>query len=309
MDFFAQQDKARKNTGILLLYFFLAILATVLLVYFLPLYGLHIYRGNTAPPGTAPLGWWYPEVFMWVCGGTLMVILTGASLKIIELRQGGGRMVAEMLGGKEILPNTDDFFERRLRNVVEEMAIASGTPVPPVYVMQGEKGINAFAAGFTVSDSVVAVTYGTMTGLTRDELQGVVAHEFSHVLNNDMAMNIRLMGILHGLLMIALAGQLILRVGVYSGGGRDRKGGGIPILAIAICLIIVGYVGVLCANLIKASVSRSRERLADASAVQFTRNPAGLASALKKIGGLSYGSRMRNPRATETSHMFFGSGV
>lgn len=311
MDFFAQQDKARKNTGLLLLYFTLAIIATVLMVYFLPVLGWNIYAAQKAPSGAEPPGWWFPQIFMWVTGGTLLVVLAGASLKIVELRRGGGRVVAEMLGGREVLPNTDDFYERRLRNVVEEMAIASGTPVPPVFVMPKEKGINAFAAGFSVSDSVVAVTYGTMTGLKRDELQGVVAHEFSHILNNDMAINIRLMGMLHGLLLIALTGQFILEMGMYSGAGRsrDNKGGGLPILAIALCLIVVGYTGIFFANLIKASVSRSRERLADASAVQFTRNPAGLASALKKIGGLSYGSRIRNPRAEETSHMFFGNGL
>ncbi len=312
MDFFAQQDKAKKNTGVLLVYFSLAILLTVILVYFVPLAGLHVYLDQTSTPNEAQkLGWWYPDAFLGVCGVTLLVVLTGASLKIIELRRGGGKMVAEMLGGKEILPNTEDFFERRLRNVVEEMAIASGTPVPPVYVMPKERGINAFAAGFTVSDSVVAVTYGTMTGLTRDELQGVVAHEFSHILNNDMAMNIRLMGLLHGLLLIGLTGQILIRVGAGSGSSRDRdnKGGGLPIIGAGLALMIVGYAGVFFGKLIKASVSRSRERLADASAVQFTRNPTGLASALKKIGGLSAGSRIFSARAEEASHMFFGKGT
>lgn len=196
-------------------------------------------------------------------------------------------------------------LKKRLRNVVEEMAIASGVPVPPIYVMEREQGINAFAAGFQPSDAVVAVTYGTMTGLTRDELQGVVAHEFSHILNNDMAINIKLMGFLHGLLLIGLTGQFIIRFGT---GSRHNKGSA-PVFLAGLSLLIVGYAGVLCAKLIKASISRSRERLADASAVQFTRNASGLASALKKIGGFSQGSTLQTCHAEEASHMFFGKGT
>jgi Zn-dependent protease with chaperone function len=313
MDFFAQQDSARKYTGLLLAYFGLAVALTVLLIYFLPVFGWHTYRAYNAPPDIRiPLEWWQPELFAAVCGLTLLVVMGGASFKIAQLKRGGGSGVAEMLGGKQILPGTDDFFEKRLRNVVEEMAIASGIPVPPVYVMEREKGINAFAAGFSPADSVVAVTYGTMTGLTRDELQGVVAHEFSHILNNDMRININLMGFLHGLLIIGLTGRIIMEFTGRGSVGRRSKDSGqitIAILAVGLVLLVVGFTGLFFCKLIKASISRSRERLADASAVQFTRNAAGLANALKKIGGLSAGSRIGSPLAEQASHMFFGKGT
>ena len=305
MDFFAQQDRSRKKTGLLALYFGAAVATTILMVYLVPLLGLSIIRTKTATASAPPQQWWIPELFFGVCGATLLVVLCGTLYKIGQLKRGGGRGVAEMLGGKEVLPSTEDFFERRLRNVVEEMAIASGVPVPSVYVLPREKGINAFAAGFTPSDSVVAVTYTAMTGLTRDELQGVVAHEFSHILNTDMAINIQLMGFLHGLLLIGLTGRLVLELAHDS---HDNKGG-LLVLAAGLGLMGIGFTGVLFGKAIKASISRTRERLADASAVQFTRNPAGLASALKKIGGLSEGSRLRSPRAEQASHMFFGNGL
>jgi len=314
MDFFARQDSARRNTGQLLLYFGLAVALTILLIYALPVFGWQAYRMHQAPMGGhVPLEWWHPKLFVLVCGLTLLVVLGGTLFKIGQLKRGGGSGVAEMLGGRQILPGTDDFFEKRLRNVVEEMAIASGVPVPPVYVMEREKGINAFAAGFSPADSVVAVTYGTMTGLTRDELQGVIAHEFSHILNSDMRININLMGFLHGLLVIGLTGRVILElVGRGSMGRRRSKDSGqitLVILAAGLTLMVVGFAGFFFCKLIKASISRSRERLADASAVQFTRNATGLANALKKIGGLSYGSRITSPLAEQASHMFFGKGT
>ncbi|MEN7973253.1 MAG: M48 family metallopeptidase [Verrucomicrobiota bacterium] len=314
MDFFARQDSARRNTGQLLVYFGLAVALTILLIYILPVFGWHAYRAYNAPPNIRiPLEWWHPELFALVCGLTLLVVLGGAMFKISQLKRSGGSGVAEMLGGRQILPGTDDFFEKRLHNVVEEMAIAAGLPVPPVYVMEREQGINAFAAGFSPSDSVVAVTYGTMTGLTRDELQGVVAHEFSHILNQDMRININLMGFLHGLLVIGLTGQVIFRLVGYGSMGRRRsKDSGqitLIILAAGAVLMVVGFTGFFFCKLIKASISRSRERLADASAVQFTRNATGLADALKKIGGLSHGSRILSPNAEQASHMFFGKGT
>ncbi|MCF7848878.1 MAG: M48 family metallopeptidase [Kiritimatiellales bacterium] len=312
MDFFAQQDTARKKTGLLIFYFCMAVNFTVLLVYFLPLAAYYFYKVESVAPGSQiEFRWWYPDLFVGVCGVTLIVVLLGAIFKIAQLRKGGGESVAVMLGGKQIYPDTQDFFEKRLRNVVEEMAIASGLPVPPVFVMEREKGINAFAAGFTPSDSVVAVTYGTMTGLSRDELQGVIAHEFSHILNNDTSLNITLIGILHGLLIIGITGRLLLE---FAGRGtyrRSKESGQVTafLFAAALVLMIVGFSGVFFGKLIKAAISRSRERLADASAVQFTRNPGGLANALKKIGGLSYGSRIRSAHAEEASHMFFGNGL
>lgn len=314
MDFFARQDDARRKTGLLLFYFCMAVAITILLVYFLPVLAWHSYQSNYGPREIQPhLAWWHPDLFALVCSSTLMVVACGATFKIAALRRGGGASVAEMLGGRQVPPGTADFFERRLRNVVEEMAIASGVPVPPVYVLERESGINAFAAGFTHSDAVVAVTYGTMTGLTREELQGVIAHEFSHILNNDTQMNISLMGIIHGLLIIGLTGRIILE---FAGRGtrvRSSKNDGAQVVAFLIAagiiLWIVGSCGMLFAKLIKSAISRSRERLADASAVQFTRNPAGLAGALKKIGGLSYGSLISSPHAEQASHMFFGNGM
>ncbi len=192
------------------------------------------------------------------------------------------------------------------------MALASGTPTPPVYLMDQEDGINAFAAGFTPNDAVIAVTRGTATRLTRDELQGVIAHEFSHILNGDMRLNIRLMGLLHGILIIGMLGYFVLRMSFYSGGGRRSRSGkdnGLPILAIGAGLAVIGFAGTLFGNLIKAAVSRQREFLADASAVQFTRQPDGIAGALKKIGGFANGSLIRNPNAPIASHMFFGGAT
>ncbi|MDF7806485.1 M48 family metallopeptidase [Pontiellaceae bacterium B12219] len=308
MDFFARQDQARRSTLLLIAQFSMAVTGTILLVYFLPVAVWYFYRTSEVSADTV-VQWWHPEWFIGVCGATLIVVLGGALLKIAELRRGGGSSVAAMLGGREIAPSTEDFFERRLRNIVEEMAIASGVPVPPVYVMKKEKGINAFAAGFGTNDAVVAVTYGTMTGLTRDELQGVIAHEFSHILNKDMALNIKLIGFLHGLLIIGLTGRVLLEVAGNIGRSRDGGKLAAPILAAALVLIAVGFSGFFFGNMIKASISRHRERLADASAVQFTRNPGGLASALKKIGGLAYGSRIRSPKAGQASHMFFGNGL
>jgi hypothetical protein len=182
-------------------------------------------------------------------------------------------------------------------------------------VLEKEQGINAFAAGFSPTDSVVAVTYGTMTGLTRDELQGVVAHEFSHIFNNDMRINLNLMGFLHGLLILGLTGRVLFQFIGYGYSGRSRRSSKdsgqlvFAVMAAAITLMVVGFAGYFFCKLIKASISRQRERLADASAVQFTRNPEGLAGALKKIGGLTEGSRIRSPRAEQASHMFFGNGL
>lgn len=247
----------------------------------------------------------------------LLIIVGGTLFKVSQLRGGGGTSVAESLGGKRIYPNSSDNVERRVLNVVEEMALASGTPVPPVFMLE-EPGINAFAAGYSPSDAVLGITRGCAEQLTRDELQGVVAHEFSHVLNGDMRMSIKLIGILHGILLIGLTGQLIFRIFLYSGGGRRRSnnsnnnnGGQIVlvIIAVGIALLILGFVGTFFGNLIKAAVSRQREYLADASAVQFTRNPSGIADALKRIGGFSAGSRLKAPHAAEASHMYFSQGV
>src|SRR5690606_14503213 len=234
----------------------------------------------------------------------LGVVGVGSMYRMASLR-GGGESVALQMGGVPVPEDTTDLHLRRLRNVVEEMSIASGVPVPKVYVMEHEPGINAFAAGYSPSDAVIAVTRGALDRLNRDELQGVVAHEYSHILNGDMRLNIRLVGLLFGILMLGLIGRKILQHGAVV---RSRDA--LPLLAGALLVLVVGYVGLFFGRMIKASVSRSREVLADASAVQFTRQTRGLAGALKKIGGLHDGSRLeQRADAEEVSHMLFGDGT
>jgi Zn-dependent protease with chaperone function len=299
MDFFDRQDKARKNTKLLVFYFILAVMCIMVAVYFACLV---IFAGASAKAhrygGGPELALWNPQVFLFAAVGTLAVVSVGSLYKISALSSGGGA-VAESLGGRIVSPNTKDPDERKLRNVVEEMALASGVPVPQVYVMDNESGINAFAAGHSTSDAAVCVTRGCMKLLKRDELQGVIGHEFSHILNGDMRLNLRLMGIIFGILCLAIIGRILLRT-------RGRKN---PLPLFGLALIIIGWVGVFFGNLIQAAVSRQREFLADASAVQFTRNPAGLSGALQKIGGLPEGSRIEAEHAAEASHMFFGNAM
>ncbi len=319
MNFFEHQAQARRRTTLLLFYYALAVALIIGTVYLVVGTALRTYAPGAGfgPDNPPPLLVWDPLLFAWVAGGTLLVVILGSAYKIAQL-SGGGATVAESLGGTLVNVDTADRAERRLLNVVEEIALASGVPVPPVYVLEQESGINAFAAGFTTSNAIVAVTRGALDSLTRDELQGVVAHEFSHILNGDMRLNIRLMGLLNGILAIAMVGYLLFRL-VGSGGGgsrrssRDGKGEGgglvVALVLIGLALWIIGYVGVFFANLIKAAVSRQREFLADASAVQFTRNPLGIGGALKKIGGLDAGSRLATPRAAEASHFYFANGL
>ena len=309
-DFFTHQDQARRNTTRLEVLFVLAVLALILSIDLL----LAATLGYLArDPRTGAVDWslaFDPGIVVLSALGTLSVVGGGSLFKTAQLRS-GGHVVAEELGGRRLHPDTADPTEQKILNVVEEMAIASGTATPPVFLLDSEQGINAFAAGFTPSDAVIGITRGAAERLTRDELQGVVAHEFSHILNGDMRLNIRLMGILHGILIIGMLGYFILRMTASSGRGRrsSRGGGGgavVAILALGAGLMAVGFFGTLFGNLIKAAVSRQREFLADASAVQFTRQPSGLAGALKKISGLAAGSRIENPNAPEASHMFFG---
>jgi Zn-dependent protease with chaperone function len=241
-------------------------------------------------------------VYVWGALGTLGLIFVVSSVRVTRLA-GGGEAVADMVNARRITPDTRAPLERRLLNVVEEMAIASGVRVPAVYVMDGEGGINAFAAGWEVSGAVFAVTRGTLESLTRDELQGVIGHEFSHILNGDMRINIRMIGVLAGIVFIGSIGQFLMR-----SVRRSRKGGGQIALA-GLALFIVGYVGLFFARLIKAAVSREREYLADASSVQFTRNPDGLAGALDQIRVAASGALISGRYAEEMSHMFFGESI
>ena len=232
-----------------------------------------------------------------VCG----IMIVASLFRAATLSQGGGH-VARMLGGKQIAGEDPDPAHRRLVNVVEEMAIASGLPVPEIYVLESERGINAFAAGKTPADAAIAVTRGSLEQLSRAELQGVVAHEFSHILNGDMRLNLKLMGFSFGILVLALVGRWLLRHSTrIRFSGRNK---GSPAIVIGLALTIIGWIGVLLSRIIKAAVSRQREVLADASAVQFTREPLALAGALRKIGGFT--PYLETVEAEEVSHMMFG---
>lgn len=306
MDFFDSQEKARRRSVLLVFLFFLATGGIVLTVYLL------VYLLLLADSGTVSGAW--SEFLaladvMLVLGGVILVIIgLGTLFKMVQLRSGGAA-VAELLGGRALSPDSRDPHERRVLNVVEEMAIASGLPVPPVYLLDKEEGINAFAAGLTPGDAVVGVTAGTAKLLTRSELQAVIGHEFSHILNGDMRLNIRLMSVIHGLVILGLAGRVLLRMAMYGGGrSRDRKSSAIP-LFLGMSFMIVGSLGMFFGSLIKAAVSRQREYLADASSVQFTRDAGAMAGALKKIGALAQGSRLENPNAPQASHMYFAQGV
>jgi Zn-dependent protease with chaperone function len=302
VNFFEHQDQAHRNTKRLVLYFFLA---TVLLM--AAVVAVVVLVGMAAGPVQVR-----GELIVFAALATLALIGFGSLGKMVSLRSGGGS-VARELGGIRVEAGDPDPAKRRLLNVVEEMAIASGVPVPEVYVLENEMAINAFAAGFAPGDAAVAVTRGTMERLTRDELQGVIAHEFSHIFNGDMRLNMRLIGVLHGILLIGLTGQILFRSMAYSRGlrfGRRREGGGVGValLLMGLALTILGAIGVFFGRLIKAAVSRQREFLADASAVQFTRYPDGIAGALKKIGGYTEGSYLNAPRTEEVSHMLLGAG-
>lgn len=304
MDFFGSQDAARRKTGYLVVYFVIAVVLMILTLYIAVVGTLSfasVQQGNA--PGS--FRWWQPEIFLLVIGGTITIITIGSLYKTMQLH-GGGAAVAEQLGGRHLQGNSRDPLEQRLLNVVEEMALAAGTSVPAVYLLDNEPGINAFAAGFTPGDAVIGVNRGTVEHLSRDELQGVIAHEFSHILNGDMRLNLRLMGLLHGILLIAIIGYYVVRGSGHGSSSRREKGGG-QILLLGFAMIVIGYVGLFFARLIKAAVSRQREYLADASAVQFTRNPDGIAGALKKIGALPAGSRMETAEAESASHLFFGN--
>lgn len=297
MNFFEHQERARSNSRRMVVLFGLAVLAVVAAINAVVL----IVLGLAAEPGKDPqVSPAAAAVAVTVI--TLAVIACGSLYKTFSLRVGGGA-VARALGGSLVSGDTRDFHLRRLRNVVEEMAIASGMPVPEIYVLEQESAINAFAAGHSTGDAAIAVTRGALEHLSRDELQGVVAHEFSHILNGDMRLNLRLMGMIFGLLVLGLTGQKVLE---HMRGGSRREGG--AILLIALAVMIFGYLGMFLGRLIKAAISRQREYLADASAVQFTRLSSGLSGALMKIGAFGAGSKLVNDDTEEVAHMLFGDG-
>jgi Zn-dependent protease with chaperone function len=296
-DFFERQSTARRNTKWLVAMFVLAVIGIVGTTFVATALALGTWGGGDVPIELPTLA----------AGGALVVIVLGSLYKVVQLR-GGGTVVAERLGGRRIYPNTTDQTERRLLNVVEEMALASGVPVPPVFMLHGEQGINAFAAGHSPSDAVIGVTRGCATELSREQFQGVIAHEFSHILNGDMRLNLRLIGVLHGILLMGLVGREVLRIAGLSGNSKKNKGAAFMFLA-GLAFMLLGFLGVFFGNLIKAAISRQREFLADASAVQFTRNPEGISGALKRIGAAAFGSKLLSPTAAEASHMYFASGL
>ena len=309
MNFFQQQDVARRNSRLLVLLFSLAVLGLILLtnaavaafLYFGDDYS--IYSGSRS--GVSG----FVSYFSWERFGGIGLAITATVTLVVMVKwiqlSTGGKVVAESMGGIRILPQTRNQAERRCLNVVEEMALAANMPVPPVYVMNHERGINAFAAGIVPADAVVAVTRGTIDHLKRHELQGVIAHEFSHILNGDMRLNIRLAAMLKGITFIGDVGHILLRSNNRVRTGRSSKNdAALPMLGLA--LWILGWLGGLAAGFIKAAISRQKEYLADAGAVQFTRDSGGIADALKVIGGYIPGSLVHAARAAEMSHIFFG---
>ena len=316
MDFFEAQELARKRTGRLVALFILAVIGTVAAGYgsaVLIKFALAAKGWYEPIDYNLAASYWDPQLLLGVALATCSVVGLASAGKWFSFRSGGAA-VAEMLGGRRVSPETKDLKERQLLNVVEEMAIASGVPCPATFILADESTINAFAAGLNTHDAVVAVTHGTLQTLNRDELQGVVAHEFSHILNGDMRLNLKLTCIVFGILAIGLIGQAILRPLFYArvstggsrGGGR-KGGGGIILIWIGtgLAALIIGYVGYFFGRLIQAAVSRQREFLADASAVQFTRNPLGITGALKKIGGQHQSPTLASPKAAQINHCFF----
>ena len=324
MDFFEHQDAARRKTGRLIALLVLAVLAITALVFavVVVVYVMLNDHAVAAHPGGGGGGGGGLDLsqlpWLTLLGGTaagVLLVVGGGSLYKISQLAGGGKVVARSLGGRPVASNTTDPDERKLLNVVEEMAIASGTPVPGVYLLDQEEGINAFAAGWGLDDAVIGVTRGGVRELSRDELQGVIAHEFSHILHGDMRINLRLVGLIFGILVISVIGGGLVRTLAYSGSGRSRRSNGrdnqgailIALFLAGVALYVIGYVGVFFGRLIQAAVSRQREFLADASAVQYTRNPQGIGDALRRIGGLAHHSRLQTAHASEHRHLFFGS--
>lgn len=305
MNFFEHQDASRRQTRWLVLLFVLAVIAIIAVI---DLVLLLIFGMGRIEPGQSLFS------LASVQGNSVMLtggaVATGSTIglaslfRILSLRGGGGQ-VALGVGGVRVEPDTSEPLKRRLLNVVEEIALASGVPLPEVYVLEQESGINAFAAGYSPADAAIAVTRGALEKLDRNELQGVIAHEFSHVLNGDMRLNIRLMGALFGILLLALIGRRVLRHSHYM--GRTRNKDGAALVALALALVVVGYVGLFFGRWIRAAVSRQREYLADASAVQFTRDPQGIAGALKKIA-IHAESSLLHADTEEVGHMLFGAG-
>jgi Zn-dependent protease with chaperone function len=339
MDFFNQEVRAQKQTRRLILLFGLAVVAVVFFVYVIlatfiepflkptthisSVYGFfNDFLVEVLPQiGDAfvrPfrfLKWiWDPRLFIWIASGTLLSIALGCIYKF-RLLSGGGSSVAELLGGRKIEINPSDSLERQLRNVVAEMAVASGLSVPDIYVLDRERGINSFAAGHSREDVAIGVTFGCLKLLTRDELQGIVAHEFSHVLNGDTQLNMKLMALAHGLFWPTIVGRILVRGSTQAPAigesifDEDTDPNFMPTAPVGFLFLLIGGISSPFVRLIKSLICREREWLADATAVQFTRNPAGIGGALKKIGGLYKAGRLDSPCAETASHLYFASST
>jgi Zn-dependent protease with chaperone function len=313
MDFFDQEARAKRQTRLLLCLFGLAVFAFVILTYLILAAPIRLFS-QALVTSTSFFQWiWNPRLAFWVTVGTLFSTALGCLYKM-HLLSGGGPAVAELLGGRKIeAPANPD--EKRLRDVVEEMAVAAGTPVPDIYVLDDERGINAFAAGHTRDDVAIGITFGALKLLTRDELQGVIAHEFSHVLNGDTRLNLKLMGLAHGLSWPTIVGRVLLRgspqpleigASIFD---KDTRPTFLPTAPLGILFLLVGGISSPFVRLLKSLICREREWLADAAAVQFTRNPGGIAGALKKIGGLYRQGRLDSPYAETASHLYFANSA
>lgn len=300
MDFQTHQEEARQNTFRLVVLLILGVTAIIAVVSALMM-ALFYYSSGELQPLTAVA----------VAAPLTTIGVVGASLlKSAQIRSGGGSYVAASMGGRPIDFNTLDPAEKQLSNVVEEIAIASGMPVPAVFVLDEEPSINAFAAGWTADNAAIGVTRGTLQHLNRRELQGVIAHEFSHISNGDTRVKTRIIGWVFGIAVITVVGRILLQHLWWAPRRRDdRDNTAMLLLAAGIGLVVIGSVGTLFARMIQAAVSRQREYLADASAVQYTRDPSGIGEALRKIGGMAGENRIRAAHATEASHLFFSTAM
>jgi Zn-dependent protease with chaperone function len=310
MDFFARQAATRRLSRWMVLLFILAVAAIVIAINFVVVIAVAILSaedGGLLLQQDMSLAH-YPAVVAVTSIVVLGTIGISSLVRTVSLSAGGSK-VAEQLGGTRVTADSADPLRRRLVNVVEEMAIASGVPVPQIYLLEREAGINAFAAGHNPANAAIAVTRGALVNLNRDELQGVIAHEFSHVLNGDMRLSTRLIGWLFGLTVIAMVARTVLRHMPRGGGGRKGGAAVLVIMLAATVVLVLGWIGLFFGRLIQAAVSRKRESLADASAVQFTRNPGGLRGALVKIGALGIGSRFSDADAEEVAHLLFAPGL
>lgn len=309
MDFFRNQDAARRNTKYLVMLYVLAVCMLIGLANLLIAFCLWMFDSNNIAHDTTT----FAAFFSWrmlgkVSLGVTAVVALAILFKWLTISS-GGKAVAESLGGVRISPDSDNLDHQRILNVVEEMALASGMPVPPVFLLAQERGINAFAAGFTPADAVIGITQGSLDSFNREQLQGVIAHEFSHIQNGDMRLNLRLIALLNGILFIGGFGRFIMQHAGHSSVSSRRRSADFRFILIGLAMAVIGWLGTFFGGLIKAAINRQREYLADASAVQFTRNPRGIADALKIIGGSSVGSRIVNTAADETSHMFISNAL